>query len=131
MGDSIHDMSLLVGTIMGKLEALTSSVEQSNRVVESLDRKWGEREHDAVEGRRRLHDKVEGVILVVHSLKTDIMNVSNELFSIKPHVETLRNEREQHVGAARLGKRAWIGLIGISGLAGGGFGELIRTFWRH
>lgn len=124
MNDSVHQMSHVVGKLEGKVEALTDSIENLNRV-------WGQREQVATEGRRLIHEKLEKMSGDLVLFGAEVKSAVSEVKSMKPHVDTLRNEHQQHLGAARLGKRAWIGLIGVSGLAGGGFGELIRTFWRH
>lgn len=123
MNDSVHQMSLLVGQLDGRLESLTAS-------VENLNTTWGERERTAVEGRRILHDKVEAMRHDMMKVGADVENLAREVTTvIKPAVETFKTERDQHQGAARLGKRLWLGAVGLSSLFGGGVAELFHR-WR-
>lgn len=124
MNDSVHQMSLLVGEIRGEVKGLKDS-------IDSLNHMWGERERDAVAGRRLVHEKVDGMRADLSTLQADFHNVSNEVFSIKPQVETWKTERHERAGARRLGNRMWSAMIALAGLAGGGFAEVLHAWRGH
>jgi prefoldin subunit 5 len=116
---TIHQVSAAVG-------ALQADVKSLGRIIENLNKTWGERERDAQRDRRELHDKFDTVSKEVTLIAAEVENVSKDLGEIKPAIEVFKSARERQLGAQWMGKLVWMAFIGIAGAVGAAIVQVIR-----
>jgi hypothetical protein len=95
--------------------------------VRSLKEQWAIQEKEATEGRRRLHDKFDALVVQVHNLTGVAYGVQEDVTEIKrdiddkimPTIDAYNIERARHFGAVNLGKIIWAGIL--AGCAAVGF----------
>lgn len=117
---AVHQMSMLVGQ-------LKEAVEGVKMRLDSFDRLGAERENAAVAGRRVLHEKMDSLSHDFVRTEAVVENLSREVATvIKPAVETFQAERNEGVGAARLGKKLWLGGLALASAIGGGVSEVFH-----
>lgn len=125
MNDSVHQMSLLVGSLSGKLESLNESVKNLNEV-------WGQRESAATEGRRILHEKISTMQHDIQRVEAAVENMVRDIGqTIKPAIESYKSDRDRKDGAERQNKK-FVGVLTlISGICGGGIEFLVHRMTGH
>lgn len=116
---AIHEMSRVVGALQADVNGMRQSIESLNRV-------WGDREIGAQQGRRIVHDKLDGLRIDVTRLAAEVVNLSKDVAIVKPAIEVFRSARERQLGAQRMGKLIWLAFIGIAGAVGGAIVQLIH-----
>lgn len=122
MTDQAIAMGLLVGELRGEMKGVIAA-------VENLNKTWGEREKDATEGRRLLHQKMDAVVLDSTRTEAVVENLTRTIDEIKPAIEEFKTQRNEKAGESKLKKRAWAGAVSLSGIFGGGIAELFH-YWR-
>lgn len=113
---AIHQVSADIGGLKTAIEMMTST--------------WQAQEKSATDGRRSLHDKFDALSKDVVRLTAEVENVSKDINTIKPAVEAFKSARDQQIGAQRLGKMLWAAFIGLAGIAGAGFAELLHRMFH-
>src|SRR6266852_5725362 len=123
----IHQMSMVVGGLQADVKNLARSIENLNKV-------WGERDQNATEGRRALHEKFElhrqesGIQMAAMALRVD--RLVDQVKIIEPSVTSFKEEKLRDEGAKRLGKGLIGAMITVAGGAGWGIHEFIGWI-RH
>jgi SMC interacting uncharacterized protein involved in chromosome segregation len=108
---SIHQISSEIGGLKSDVRNLQTSIENLNRI-------WGEREHNATEGRRVLHDKFDEMRTDLNHVEAQVNKFSRDFDEIKPVIDDLKTERAEQVGARRLGWKLWAALSAAAGAFG-------------
>lgn len=121
---AIHQMSAAVGGLQSDVRGLKDSIDNLNQV-------WGQRQEEATQGRRIVHEKVDQLRTDFMRLSAEVENVSRDLVEIKPAIDAFKTARDRQDGAQKLGQRIWIAFIGIAGVAGGVIAELIRRYFHN
>jgi hypothetical protein len=125
---SVHDMSLLVGQLVGELKGL-------KEVVEGLNRVWGEREAAATDGRRILHAKIETMAHDLQRVEAVVENVSRDISdTIRPAVESFKTDRDREDGAnekaTKISKTFYTVAGLVSGIGGAVLIDLFHKFMK-
>lgn len=120
---AIHQMSAAVGALQADVKSLKES-------IDSLNRLWGVREHEASEGRRGIHTKLDNLRTNVTIVSADLENLSRDFMEIQPAITEFKNQRQQQIGARRLGGYLWGVMLVAAGLFGWGIQETI-VWLRH
>lgn len=120
---AIHQMSAAVGGLQSDVKGLKESIDNLNRV-------WGHREEVATDGRRVIHEKLDSLRTDVTRLSAEVENVSNDFVEIQPAINEFKNQRQQQIGARKLGGYLWSAMLVAAGLMGWGIHEIIGWI-RH
>jgi chromosome segregation ATPase len=120
---AIHAMSAAVGGLQSDVKSLKESIDNLNKV-------WGQREEAATSGRRTVHEKVDSLRTDFTRLSAEVENVSKDLTEIQPAINEFKNQRQQQIGARKLGGYLWSVMLVAAGLTGWGIHEII-TWFRH
>lgn len=106
------------------LGGLREAIDGLKTAHQQMATMWSNQERDAVEGRRRLHDKLDEVKGEVTQLKNDVSkrmdNVEKTLIDIGPEVAEFKVRRHEARGALKFGRWLW-GII-VAAAATGGWG---------
>lgn len=121
---AVHEMSRILGGLQSDVKAFKDSLDYLNRT-------WGERERDAVAGRRVLHEKMEEIGKDFTRLEAQVENVSKDLNVIKPAIDEFKSARDQQDGAQKNGRRTWAAFLAIAGIAAGGAVEVFHRLFPH
>lgn len=124
---SIHED---IGALKADVRGLQRSIDALNNTIANLNMVWGQREQSASDGRRVLHDKMDGLDKNFTLVSAEVENVSRDLTEIKPAIQEFKNQRQQQIGAQRYGKKWLAGITTAAGLSGFGIHELI-SWIRH
>lgn len=112
MPEDIHEFS----RALGSLEASVSNLTQT----------WAEQERNATQGRRALHEKMDGVKDDVSELSSRMDKVDAALGEIAPAVAEFKAARERAIGAMKFGRWMWTAMLAAAGSAGWAINE-----WLH
>lgn len=128
MNSDVHQMSLLVGTLTGRLDALTKS-------VESLNELWGQREQAASEGRRVLHEKIGTMAHDLQRVEASVENMVRDISdTIRPAVESFKTDRDREDGAAAKASKISKTFFTVAGMCSGVTGailmDIIHKYWK-
>ena len=79
----------MIGELKGKLDMIVSSMQ------------------DASESRRRSHEKMDAFGQEIHSLRTDVRDLTDRVTAIEPTWQDYLNKQAQVQGAGKLGRALW------------------------
>lgn len=118
--------------------------------VQTLTSTWARQDQEAGEGRRRLHEKVDALVVKVTELAVRVQHMSEEVAAMKPSVAradkigddvkeikpslTAFNEQhQQNLGSRKTLALIWGALFTMAGTAGAIAVKLLELFWppRH
>lgn len=115
--------------------------------VQTLTSTWARQDQEAGEGRRRLHDKVDALVVKVTELAVRVEHMSGEIATMKPSVArveqlgddveefrpslTAFNEQhQQSIGSRKMLALIWAGFIGLVTALTTGMVELLH-WWLN
>ena len=101
------------------LGGLRANVEHLTQTINNMASQWANQEKNASEGRRILHQKVDGLKEVATGLSQRVGKMEETLEGIKPAVKQFEDQRLEQKGAMKLGKLLWTGMLAAAGTMGG------------
>lgn len=108
------------------------SIASLEATVKHLTETWQHQDEEASEGRRRLHDKIDGLTSQQGALETTVRQQTAELAEIKPAIKRFEQQRQRQEGAASLFKVFWMGVVAFATGLGYAGHELLQYFFpRH
>lgn len=108
----IHEFSRALGSLEASVTNLTKT--------------WSEQERNASEGRRALHQKMDGIKDDVFQLGSRVDKMSEDISEITPAVNEFKDARQQAIGARKFGRWIWGAMLTAAGFMGWAINE-----WLH
>lgn len=105
-------------TTEAALREMSRSIGGLESTVKSLVSTWQTQETSASQGRRDLHIKFDALSEKVSGMSAKVDTAIRDITDIKPSVEAFEDAKSQAVGAQKLGKWIWAGLLGSGGVIG-------------
>jgi hypothetical protein len=109
----MSDAFAMIGELKGKLDMIVTSMQ------------------DASESRRRTHEKMDALGRDLHTVSSEVRDLTDRVTAIEPTWKDYLNKQAQVRGAGKLGRALWIiggGVLTAAGVLYGAYGWLIQHF---
>jgi len=115
MPDSMHEVSRSIGSLEASVTNLTET--------------WQRQDREATEGRRRLHEKMDGLKSQQEALASTVALQTKKLAEVEPAIKRFEAERQRQAGARSLAKLLWGGVLAFAAGLGYIAHELMVILW--
>lgn len=115
MPDNMHEVSRSIGSLEASVTNLTET--------------WQRQDREATEGRRRLHEKMDGLKSQQETLASTVAQQTKKLTEIEPAIKRFEAQRQRQEGARSLAKLLWGGLLAFAAGLGYIAHELLIILW--